>query len=66
MIGKIILYSFTGFVVFVNVVPRVIRYATGWEDTRSNEYERKKIQKWLQEDMKDKPVIPNSNGENYF
>jgi hypothetical protein len=29
------------------------------------EYEQKRNRKWI-EDMKDKPVIPNSNGENHF
>jgi hypothetical protein len=66
MIGRLLFISATGMFVFVNFTPRFLRFITGWEDTRTNEYERKKIQKWLQEDMKDKPVIPNSNGENYF
>jgi hypothetical protein len=66
MIGRVLFAGCAGFFVFVNVTPRIIRFITGYEDKNSNEYERKKIEKWLQEDMKDKPVIPNSNGENYF
>lgn len=36
-----------------------------YEDTYSMEYEQKKNKQWLEE-LKDKPVIPNSNGENFF
>jgi hypothetical protein len=66
MIGKIIFFSFAGFVIFVRYTPRIIRFLVGHEDKNTNEYERKRIQKWLDEDMKDKKLIPNSNGENYF
>jgi hypothetical protein len=66
MIGKIIFVGFAGFIIFVRVTPRVIRFLYGYEDKNTNEYERKRIQKWLDEDMSKKPTIPNSNGENYF
>lgn len=66
MIGKIIFFSFAGFVVFIRYTPSVIRFLYRYEDKNTNEYERKRIKKWIEEDLKDKPIIPNSNGENYF
>ena len=66
MIGKLVFIYFAGFVIFMRTTPKIIRFLYGYEDKNTNEYERKRIEKWLLEDMKDKPVIPNSNGENYF
>jgi hypothetical protein len=66
MIGKLLFFSFAGVVVFARITPKVIRFLNGYEDKNTNEYERKRIQKWLDEDVKDIPTIPNSNGENYF
>ncbi len=50
---------------FTLIFPRVLRKVTKYEDTYSKEYETKMKKKWL-EDKKDKTIIPNSNGENFF
>jgi hypothetical protein len=43
----------------------MIRYFSGYVDKNTKEYEEKRNRLWIDE-RKHIPVIPNSNGENFF
>lgn len=62
---RYLLYAFIGVSGFLYVTPPVIRYVFRIENKWTNQKEAERVQKWLDE-MKDKPVIKNSDGENYF
>ena len=47
------------------VIVPLIRWGYGYEDKTTPEYKDKVVKKFL-EDTKEKKVIPNSNGENWF
>lgn len=62
---KILFYG--GLTVYVGsrVIVPLIRWGYGYEDKTTPEYKDKVVKKFL-EDTKEKKVIPNSNGENWF
>jgi hypothetical protein len=62
---KMTFYGLIGFGTIMFVTPPILRFIFRWEDKNTNEYEQKRIRLWLEE-MKDKPVIKNSEGENFF
>jgi len=62
---KYLLYAFIGTTAFLYVTPPVLRYVFRIENKWTNEKEQARVQKWLEE-LKDKPTIKNSDGENYF
>lgn len=65
MLGKVIIGTMIGLGTFGYVFPPILRFIVRYEDKNTKEWEENKNRKWLEE-RKDKPVIPNSRGENYF
>lgn len=62
---KYLLYAFIGASAFLYVTPPIVKYVFRIENKWTNEKEQERVQKWLEE-LKEKPTIKNSDGENYF
>ena len=60
-----LIYAFIGVSAFIYVTPPIIRFVFRLEDKWTIEKENQRTKKWLEE-RKEKPVIKNSDGENYF
>jgi len=65
MVRKYFFYSFIGVTAFLYISPKILKRVFRLENKWTNEKEQERINKWLDE-KKDKPVIKNSDGENYF